>query len=145
MPTTVNGKATPMSQGTTQAHCNGCGHSTNHDVLAFEKSETTHVQEDGFVPYDLYEMLKCRGCETITLRVTSSGWKSNEPVTVVYYPPAMARRMPDWAKVSLVTLGLLEGPTVPDSIRSLMEEVYVAVQNGSRRLAAMGIRPHSKA
>jgi len=139
--TTVNGKATPMSQGITQAHCNRCGHSTNHDILASDKWESPNEREDGCVPYDLHEMLKCRGCETVTLRVTSGEGTTDECPNVVYYPPAMARRVPDWAgEINLAALGLLDGPTVPLGIWSLMREVYVAVQNGSRRLAAMGIR-----
>lgn len=133
-----------MSLGITQAHCNRCGHSTSHDILASERSESTHEQEDGFVPYDLYEMLRCRGCETVTLRLTSRGSRDESP-WVVYYPPAIARRMPAWVRVSLEDLDLLlpDDPppiAIPFRIRALMREIYAAVQNGSRRLAAMGIR-----
>ena len=60
--TAVDGKATPMSLGITQAHCNSCGSSTNHDILASERRESTlselltgheDEQQYGFVPYDL--------------------------------------------------------------------------------------------
>jgi hypothetical protein len=107
----------------TQAHCSRCGHSTHHDILGVD-----HREYEGGT-YDLYEMLRCRGCNEVTMRRTSL-WIEDEPPFVFYYPPVIARRAPDWMIAS----------SVPAPIRALMRETYTSVENNSRRLVAMGIR-----
>jgi Domain of unknown function (DUF4145) len=119
-----------------EAHCNKCGGSRNHDVVAAEKQEDTD-EEDGSYWCDLYEMLKCRGCESVTMRCTSQRGRDRPPI-IVYYPPAIARRAPSWVNYDL--FDLFSDVLVPAPICALMREVYTAVQNDSRRLAAMGIR-----
>jgi hypothetical protein len=120
---------------TTKAHCNKCGGATNHDLLAVEKQEDVSEEDDYYL--DLYEMLKCRGCETVTMRHTRK-WGKDEPPSIVYYPPVISRRTPFWVYDDLYELVSLEA--VPRPICDLMGEVYTAVQNASLRLAAMGIR-----
>jgi hypothetical protein len=117
----------------TKAHCNECGRSTNHDVIA----AVNHSSDESYLRY---EMLRCRGCESVSLRQTL-GYADSEP-TVFHYPPAIARRAPGWAGITLWDLGLIgdDPPPVPAHISSLMREVYEALQNGLRRLVAMGIR-----
>src|SRR5260370_4677386 len=78
-------------------------------------------------------MLKCRGCDSVTVRHTFG----YEDTKVVYYPPAKNRRAPLWTNEILSEIGLFP---IPASICALMSEIYTAVQNDSRRLAAMGIR-----
>jgi hypothetical protein len=87
---------------------------------------------------DTYEMLRCRGCGNITLR--HSSWFSEEAdergkplVGVKYYPPATSRQKPEW-------LLLLSLNSEAEFAAELLEEVYVALQSGQTRLAAMGIR-----
>src|SRR5215469_6729220 len=62
-------------QNMTKAHCNRCGHKTNHDVLHSERTEGSEMIDDEqafkFDWWDRYEMLRCRGCERVTLRHTS--------------------------------------------------------------------------
>lgn len=138
-----------MSQEITQAHCNGCGHSTKHDILASDKEDWEYWEgsdEEGDDGYDLREMLKCRGCGSVKLRLTTQ-CPNDGPPTVVYYPPSIARRAPDWifptdiSTITLAELGLSDDPPpIPFPIINLMREIYVAVQNGLTRLAAMGIR-----
>lgn len=119
----------------TLAHCNQCGRSTNHDILAVEKK--TEIFEDDSINWDnSYELLKCRGCESITMRHTCQ-WTDDRP-NVFYYPPAISRRAPLWIDHDLFSL--LYSTVVPAPICGLMREIYVAVLNNSRRLAAMGIR-----
>jgi hypothetical protein len=76
------------------------------------------------------ELLKCRGCGNVTFRITEKSEGEEEPY-IIYYPPAIARRTPDW---------LREPSEIPNSVQEVMSEVYSAVQNDLRRLAAMGIR-----
>lgn len=122
-------------QKITQAHCNKCGHSTNHDIIAAEKQEDSEDKEKSINWCDLYEMLKCRGCDSVTMRHTFG----YEETDIVYYPPAIPRRTPDWANDILSTL-FPALRSIPASVCALMREIYSAVQNDSRRLAAMGIR-----
>ncbi len=117
-----------MTNEITPAHCNHCGWLTNHYVLGEDRSGFEHEDQTWDA---IYEMLKCCGCGTITMRNVVKGY-GDEPL-VIYYPPAMARRAPEWV------IGTSE-IKIPPPIRDLMREVYSAVQNGSLRLAAMGIR-----
>ncbi|MEO3430719.1 DUF4145 domain-containing protein [Pelagibius sp. CAU 1746] len=120
----------------TKAHCNACQGDKNHDVL---HEETTSWDEEiseyeSIYGSDRYEMLRCRGCESITLRHTSYFSENDEP-TVTYYPPAMARPEPDW-------IGNLTDPFHfgDNPVEELLKEVYTALHNRSRRLAAIGTR-----
>ena len=120
---------------TTQSHCNNCAGKRHHNVLHCARTTWHDTYDDGaFVAAgsDEYEMLQCCGCDSVTLRHTSEATcnGSGHGPIVVYYPPAISRREPSW----LWEL-MLEEP-----IHSLLSEVYTAVQNNSRRLAAMGIR-----
>lgn len=127
---------------TNKAYCNRCGGETNHKVLAADE----HEDEDWGYLY-LYEMLKCRGCGTVTMRrsFVNEGEaiydKAEEAtadleraVASIQYPAPIARRTPRWVQINFVA------GEVDDNLAELMSEVYVAVQHNSRRLAAMGIR-----
>ena len=132
----------------TQAHCNKCLGERRHEVLHREEELWDEEVGPPEQPWALtihggstYEMLKCCGCGHIALR--HKHWFSEDidsrgrPIVhVVYYPPAISRQQPKW-------LSDLDGFLSSDNERvtaELLKEVYVALQNGSRRLAAMGIR-----
>jgi hypothetical protein len=117
-----------VSQDITQADCNKCGWLVNHDIIAAEGEKFLEEGDDYFV--DAYEMLKCRGCGSITMRHTHA-YGRDPLTTVTYYPPRVARRAPEW---------LHYGELVPLQLRKLMLEIYTATDNDSRRLVAMGIR-----
>jgi len=56
-------------------------------------------------------------------------------VNVVYYPPAISRKEPEW-------LDSADGPfflEFDSTIRKLLKEIYTALHNDSRALAVMGI------
>ena len=59
-----------------------------------------------------------------------SSWFSEDPqeTNINYYPPAVSRRIPQWAR------------DLPINERTLLDEVYGALHAGSRRLAMMGAR-----
>src|ERR1035438_5712078 len=111
----------------TKSHCNTCGHSVNHDVIGSDKDEFTD-EEDGTVGYDLYEMLKCRGCGCITLRHTSA-LSSDESPAIEYYPPAISRRRPEWVTYDIVyeLMGGTDIDPIPTPICAMMREIYTAV------------------
>lgn len=127
-----------MTLATTRAHCNGCGKTTNQDILASDEViDEPDTDNDRWS--ELHEMLKCRGCDSISLRQTK-GWKDEfPPAYVVNYPPSIARRAPKWVTSILQDLED-EVDGIPSHVCGLMREVYSAAQNGSHRLVAMGIR-----
>jgi ribosomal protein L37E len=121
-----------MSKKITESHCNRCGPNIYHTVLA--------VSSD----VERYEMLRCRGCGQASFRVIRRGkvlFHDQTPVT--YFPPAIARREPYWVGYSWVDqFESDDSPEakIPETIRRIMHEVYIALQNNSRSLRAMGIR-----
>jgi hypothetical protein len=119
----------------TKAHCKDCGARTNHEILHKERANWTNEDygEHGWVEY---QMLRCCGCDRINYR--QQNWSSEmamdqeaEPYES-YFPPAISRREPLWKRELVTSAGI--------DIDALMGEIYVALQNGSRRLAAMGVR-----
>jgi hypothetical protein len=115
----------------TQAQCNACGGDRNHTILHAEPSSWSD-DEDGIAGRDLYEMLRCNGCDDIKLRHTS--WFSGDDgPTITYFPPSIFRPKPAWLNI----LWLQHGGEV---VRELLSEVYSALQNNQPRLAAMGVR-----
>ena len=83
---------------------------------------------------DRYETLKCGGCDAVKLRHTAWCSEDDEPV-VTYYPPAIFRPQPKWFSDLWVEL-----KTEDEFVENLLREIYVALQNNSPNLAAMGIR-----
>jgi hypothetical protein len=61
----------------------------------------------------------------------------HEKKTIVSYPPPMPRRAPEWSNIEMVDL--FGDNTVPMPIVRIVHETYVAVQNASYSLAAMGV------
>ncbi|QNB11545.1 DUF4145 domain-containing protein [Paraburkholderia tropica] len=117
----------------TKAHCNTCGGDRNHGIAHCEKASWSD-DEYGVHGDDTYEMLKCLGCETITLRHTS--WVSAEDdVRISYFPQSIFRPKPKW----LDALWLELSPT-DLFVYELLGEIYVALHNDLKSLAAMGVR-----
>jgi hypothetical protein len=123
-----------------KAHCNLCVDLTNHlvlhkDTTTWEDGDEQHPMSGG----DEYLLIRCAGCDTVHLQHNSwfsEDWDEDGPIIKsVYYPPAISRRRPNWLKDP-------EGPFYfgGTEIEKLLEEIYSALQNDSRRLAAMGIR-----
>jgi len=110
-------------------HCNQCLGQTRHEVIA----SRTITQNEGNHEYSWVTwtttstMLECRGCGSIILRrrVISHDVDWDE---TSFYPPPVSRQMPSWVH------GL------PEDLKSLVKEIYVALHANSRRLAVMGSR-----
>lgn len=121
----------------TKAHCNTCFGEKNHELLHVEESKETELMAEDIVFYsgESFELLKCGGCNSIKLR--HNNWHSaecdddgNYVIHTTYFPPSVSRREPDWMSFCL-------DPRTPEF---LFREVYIALQNDCRRLAAMGVR-----
>lgn len=115
---------------TRKAHCNTCGHETNHEVIAERVEAGSELIQGRFTIEwrNTYAMLQCLGCEAVCLQRTN--WFSEEPEdeSVTYYPPQVSRRVPKWAD------------SLPYGTKDLLDEVYTALHADSRRLAMMGAR-----
>lgn len=119
----------------TLGHCNRCGPKTNHIVLFEERTSWSH-EEYPIWGSDRYELLKCAGCDSIKLRHTTIFSEDDpEHPEVKYFPPASFRAEPDWLS-ELAHAKDKEGR----AIQQLLKEVYSAVHNDLRGLAAMGVR-----
>ncbi|MFA4874406.1 MAG: DUF4145 domain-containing protein [bacterium] len=122
----------------TKAHCNGCLGERNHEILHAHESKWDN-EESGFSGSDLYELLKCCGCEKIALRHTCWFSEDIDPQTgdlepsVNYYPPPISRQRPRWFAEVYRNEALYD-------LNCLLEEIYIGLQNKSVRLATMGIR-----
>jgi hypothetical protein len=114
----------------TKAHCNRCGGQTNQEIL-FSSRHDAFAEPLGYVVQELFETLRCHGCDKLTTRVTTFFSDKEGDFYAVQYPPVMARRTPDWIEIP---------DEIPPVVIDLMYEVYTAVQNRLARLAAMGIR-----
>lgn len=135
-----------MEQGDlTKAHCNTCSGERNHLLIHHHQkkwhyrfvdhpSAVSHGQDD-------YELLKCAGCDRITLRHTSTSSdetdeEGNVVPTICYYPAATSRKLPKW-------LSGWEGLSIHWSfefIPQLLREIYTALHGDCRNIAAMGVR-----
>jgi len=125
----------------TQAHCNICLGKRNHEILhCYEYVEDERETDAGFplLIHQRYELLKCCGCNTVTLRHTwwydgdEDQW-GNPNTSISYYPPSIFRRQPNW-------FAELSNFKDTDYIKNLLNEIYIGLQNSAIKLATMGIR-----
>jgi hypothetical protein len=108
-----------------RCHCNICGHNTNHSILE-QRIINDQDESDGYWWSDTYELLQCLGCDAICLRHFMEDASGDE--TEIFYPPPISRRAPSWIW------------RLPADMKELLNEIYVALHNDSRRLALMGAR-----
>ncbi|HLG55468.1 MAG TPA: DUF4145 domain-containing protein [Vicinamibacterales bacterium] len=101
-------------------------------MLFDKRIDSREVHDDEEPPFvitwwDRYELLACAGCETLSVRHTSHFAPTLE-TTVTIYPPRTARMKPVW------------WDQLPKELARLLDEIYSALDLGSRRLALMGAR-----
>lgn len=123
-----------------KAHCNECGGERN----AYGRASHTVNGNAGEVSWsDTYEVLECCGCSGLSVRHTFwfSEWDQfeSDPLTgqprlmpgtkVTYWPPPTKREKPKW--IESLDDGVL---------RSVIEEVYQALNAGMIVLASIGTR-----
>ncbi|MGA7872075.1 MAG: DUF4145 domain-containing protein [Candidatus Binatus sp.] len=113
-----------------KAHCNSCLKETNHVLVAKKKSSWSDV-DAGIYGEDCYQIVACCGCDTVGFRrVTTIEGGTRE--TINYFPAAVSRRKPYWLSGSL--------RREQKKIVRLLDEIYVAVHEDLRVLAATGVR-----
>lgn len=133
---------TEKTNRTTTAHCNTCLRETNHEVLT--SHEAGPVQNDGeeYLTggwFECFQTVRCCGCGLISFCHTDTpclftldgeclGVDENEEPITARFPPAVRHHRPQWLR------------SVPQPIRGVLDEVYVALANDLKRLATMGLR-----
>lgn len=125
----------------TKSYCNECVNERNHTVLHAETTDGAE-EEHHYHWRVVNEMLKCMGCDTISLRRTitdSIDVDSNgqSVPSVSYFPPAIFRKKPEWIG-ELSVLYIFDADK--EFLGDLINEIYVCVQNDCRRSAGMAVR-----
>lgn len=134
--------ASPETPEVIKGHCPKCGADRKADVT------TSYVHrwenEDAMVwSIDTYRILRCRGCdtiyvqhenlfsenETVKINPTTGEWEPTIDPKVTYWPAPAKRASPEWhAKIA------------DKMLRSLLDEIYRALDADLRTLATMGTR-----
>ncbi|MGJ8678401.1 MAG: DUF4145 domain-containing protein [Akkermansiaceae bacterium] len=132
---------TPASS-TIKVHCNRCSGEKNHKTLHTERDDWS---EDIGIPeapgpimhgFDDYKLVRCCGCDSISLRHESwcNDWGCDSAITS--YPPERSRKLPKWLEGTAGIRFVLSETFVP----KLLRQIYSAYHSKSYALAAMGIR-----
>lgn len=115
------------------APCRCCMRYTRHEVLATKQVDEAEEHEHGWhlISRSAYSMIQCRGCEAVSLVEREDYPAYDGNARVFYYPPPLARRIPEWH----FRLAAFDG-----EMRELLAEVNSAMRADTRRLALMGVR-----
>ncbi len=119
-----------------KAHCNHCSGNRNHEVLT-EHIVTWDEEECGINGEDAWQVIQCCGCDEIKFRRHTlhdechmdyeTGKYTPE---IAIYPPPINRPLPEWVcQIEDV-----------ESLEEVLKETYIALENGSYRLASIGLR-----
>lgn len=125
-----------------QGHCPKCGADRWADVVGHHQHEWDYDLVWGI---NDYRILKCRGCENIYFQTekvfseeqdyrrnpVTDEWEAYLPSDFSYWPAPSKRERPKWASDLSIDYKTLGG---------LLDEVYGALNNDLRVLAAIGVR-----
>ena len=135
----------PTEGGTTpeaarKAECSNCGGMRNCDILGMHSER---VGDDNYQEDTTWYILKCRGCDQVFVQTVSTnsddydsfyeedgstGTTHNE--TIKYWPALSKRKKPEW----------MSDYGIDGDLNAAMVELYGALENDLRMLAATGIR-----
>lgn len=125
----------------TNGHCPSCGGGRRAEIVAShqERSDDDHA---AVWAQDTFNILKCRGCDTIYIQhehlfsedidyreTQEGGWEQYSIPKVTYWPAPAKRERPVW-------LDELDD----HSLRTVLAEIYGALDSDYRILAAIGAR-----
>ena len=123
-------------------HCNLCSGKKKHEILFHKEIEWSDDIANDLTIHgsNIYDLLKCCGCESVQFRKQS--WHSEErnpetgkpEIYIKCYPPPTFRESPRWLRDYLPFWGPHE------NFWDLIREIYIALQNDAPRLAVLGIR-----
>lgn len=112
-----------------RVQCHVCAGETKHEVR-HEDVERREWPETGEWLQEVYQLICCGGCGARSLRrITTSDIPSADKIEL--YPPRTTRKKPKWI-ADLVGIN--------DALKELLDEVYVPLEGGAKRLTVMGAR-----
>lgn len=111
-------------------HCNNCRRETRHKLVKRIDGDTG---VDGDEPQNsihwqtTFDVLQCNGCLEVTLKriYEFSEWDYPD---IRYFPPRISRHLPKWVD------------DVPYELKTVLEEIYRALDANNYRLPLMGAR-----
>jgi len=115
-------------------YCNNCTRKTYH--VKIKTHEVRGQDEEGMIDWsNEYSIVQCQGCKEIHFRdrhyfSEDQHWEPEAPIVYrdSYYPPREFRKKPSWFD------------EISTNLAAVLEEVYVALQNGLGFLSAVGAR-----
>ena len=121
--------------------CDRCQNFTSHKSI-FQYDQD--LSEEHFCFTLKYSILECCGCQNVKVerKELSDYCDFNEDgmiPEITIYPPNTFRQKPQWLTSLIFPFNVETGP-VNQEVMDLINEVYVAIQNGCHRLAIMGIQ-----
>ena len=113
-----------------RVHCNRCRSVTIHRLIKRIVDEDSDTIDSGYEVWweTTFDMLQCRGCSEVVLRRSSFFSETMPDEDVRFFPPKASRHPPQWRY------------HLPNTMRSILEEVYSALDAGSLALPLMGAR-----
>src|ERR1035441_7777760 len=121
--------------------CNVCHSQTLHELLYEKKDrDRENIGEDCFIDWGVtWRVIQCRGCESISMNCDAGNSENTDEqgrpeITTTYFPPRIFREFPKWLRNDFFT------QTCPDEVEKLMQELYIALQNGCNAAATMLMR-----
>jgi len=126
----VDGMPAEEGEKRIKGPCPDCAGERNAMIVAEHRQHIDDGTEDSpWCGSICHRILQCRGCDTVY--VQRELWFSVDPdeTSVVYWPSPTVRSEPKWLP-----------QLADDQLRTLMSDVYTAVNNDLRSLAAIGIR-----
>ena len=115
--------------------CNRCDNTTNHVVCGSVEFSWDNGDVQGA---DIYEIIRCSGCDSVSFRTGSSNSEDFEqddngnyfhPETEEIYPSRLMGRT-----------ALEDTYSLPDKVRAIYKETHTALCNKLKILAGIGIR-----
>jgi hypothetical protein len=131
-----------LANQTIRSNCNICSGEKNQLILHHEIDESNEDIGTKEAPgpmirfCDDYKLLRCCGCDSVSLRHEAFCSDSGEDPHVTSYPSARSRRLPQWIEGLAGVRFILSQTFVP----SLLRQIYSAYHSRGYALAAMGIR-----
>jgi putative hemolysin len=118
-----------MSSESLYVHCNQCGGETVHASQGQCQKTDSCSLEDGYriSSSTTSKLLECQVCKSAQLQISNWNSENGEEVPL-YFPSASKHKPPKWFV------------DIPNELKGLAKQIYLAMDSGSYSLALMGVR-----
>ncbi|WP_372623061.1 DUF4145 domain-containing protein [Falsiroseomonas sp.] len=117
-----------------KGHCPQCGANRRANVRGFFKTEFDDENSPHWEHCE-YRILECKGCDAVYFQRIIASYEDNEEgASVEHWPIPKRRERPSWLN-DFFFVGEID-----QDFLEILEEIYSALDNNLRSLAAIGIR-----